>query len=147
MKKFFSILLSLSLLACAQMSGSVTQWDDPLPTGPVIVGVVTHPDGHALAGIPVTSHSGLATRFPSDSTHTDAEGRFRIEKINCTQQRDEDGIWRAFVGICVGSVRSDLNPPEFLPWKDVHVEMSPGNVVHVDFVFDPMAIAPEHRAE
>ncbi len=146
--KLLSILTTLCLFACAQVPVAPILWDSARQDGSVLVGVVTHPDGHALEGIRVTPCGGIATRFPGKSTHTDAEGRYRIEMIPGTLMRSApDEEWKHYVGVYVGSVRADLNPPEYLPWKDVYVDRQPGVVQHLDFVFDPMSVAPENRAE
>jgi hypothetical protein len=56
-------------------------WSAASIEGPVLVGVVTHPDGHRLAGIQARPHAGFATRFPLAETFTDDQARYRFDSV------------------------------------------------------------------
>ncbi len=125
----------------------LVSWDSPGSAGPVLVGVVTHPDGRPLEGVNVSSHAGFATRFPLAAARTDAQGRYRFDPVSGSPVNSGDGpIGPLYVGVCVGSV-SGANPPEFLPWEDIRVKALPGVVARLDFTFDPESVPEEVRGE
>ena len=125
----------------------LASWNSPGSAGPVLVGVVTHPDGRPLEGIKVTSHAGFATRFSLASVRTDAQGRYRFDPVSGSPVSSGDGPMDSLcVGVCVGSV-SEVNPPEFLPWEDIRVKALPGVVARLDFTFDPASVPEEVRGE
>ena len=136
------VLLAFLVLGCAAPGGDPAA-EEPAAEHPVLHGQVLDPLGQPLAGVQVTIHGGFATRWVTGTTTTDAEGRYRFEDPQGGMM-EVDGRWDRYVGVCVGSVRG-VNPPEYLPWKDVTVPSLPGAVVVLDFVFDPESVPVEVR--
>ena len=92
-------------------------------------------------------YGGFATRWAVAETRTDAEGRYRFDRVEGSRILDEEADrWDFCVGVSVGSIREG-NPPEHLPWKDVVVRDEPGFVKRLDFRFDPSSVPPELRDE
>jgi hypothetical protein len=118
----------------------------PSAEGPVLIGIVSHPNGEPLADIKVTPHGGFATRFPGASTRTDSLGRYRFDPpLSGSMVEGDDGEMSAlYISVCVGSV-SGVNPPVYLPWTDIRVLNAAHVVERLDFTFDPESVPIDVR--
>ncbi|MDF1838127.1 MAG: carboxypeptidase-like regulatory domain-containing protein [Planctomycetota bacterium] len=120
-----------------QGSAKQTAWRKPSNRGPILIGVVTDPQGTPLPRIQVTPHAGMATRFPESPVETDDKGRYRLVPLGGQSLPGGPGQSNyRWIGVCVGSLNASGNPAELLPWKDVRVLDEPGIVVQMDFIYD-----------
>ncbi len=110
----------------------------PAPTPP-LSGRVVDAAGRPLAGVPVRIYAGLATRWQTGETHTDAAGRFAFDEPNGSRMGGVDGPGATWVGVSVGETVDALNPAAYLPWRDVRIQ--DGGSETVDFVLDSADVA------
>jgi len=122
--------------ACQAADPAAPAWNAPAADGPVLCGTVRDAAGRPVAGVEVRPYGGVATRFPGTPVRTDAEGHYRIHPVEGSLIGGAGGVWDLYVGVCVGTAPSGVNPPEVLPWQDVTVPQDPGTVVVLDFTYD-----------
>lgn len=104
---------------------------------PVLQGRIADERGRAVPDATVILFSGVATRWESMRTKTDADGHYRFDpvQVGSLTQDDKSKDWSYYIGV-------RLEHPEFtsadgLSWWDLVVPTEPGTVATRDWVMTP----------
>lgn len=118
-------------VACARVR--VAEERRPQGAGVTLVGRITDEAGNPVENVKVQLYSGLATRWPGQAAVTDAQGEYRVEKLEtgAMTMDEQSGRWDYYVGM-------RLEHPEFVPadgstWLDITVPTVAGTEFRQDF--------------
>lgn len=99
--------------------------------GPALRGVITDEDGKPLPGAKVILYSGFATRWKNAEAETDAEGRYRFDKIQSSMiQNAKKDSWDYNVGVRIEHpthIEADGRS-----WREIRLPASPDHVETLD---------------